>query len=61
MRGTFIIDKAGTVRWSVVNGLPDARDLNDYVKALEALCDDLLLTPGQKPVLAGNRSLGSNR
>ncbi|MET9978343.1 peroxiredoxin [Streptomyces microflavus] len=37
VRGTFIIDKAGTVRWSVVNGLPDARDLNDYVKALEAL------------------------
>ncbi|NEE23420.1 peroxiredoxin, partial [Streptomyces sp. SID7499] len=27
----------GVVRWSVVNGLPDARDLNDYVKALEAL------------------------
>ncbi|MEU0311900.1 redoxin domain-containing protein [Streptomyces cyaneofuscatus] len=37
VRGTFIIDKAGTVRWSVVNGLPDARDLNDYIKALEAL------------------------
>ncbi|WP_338676409.1 peroxiredoxin [Streptomyces sp. SCSIO 30461] len=37
VRGTFVIDKAGTVRWSVVNDLPDARDLDDYVKALDAL------------------------
>ncbi|MER5882424.1 peroxiredoxin [Streptomyces sp. NPDC001941] len=37
VRGTFVIDKAGTVRWSVVNALPDARDLEDYVKALDAL------------------------
>ncbi|MET4926092.1 peroxiredoxin [Streptomyces sp. PSRA5] len=37
LRGTFIIDKAGIVRWSVVNALPDARDLDDYVKALAAL------------------------
>jgi peroxiredoxin len=37
VRGTFIIDKQGTVRWTVVNALPDARDLNDYVKALETM------------------------
>ncbi|MET8446271.1 peroxiredoxin [Streptomyces sp. NPDC005209] len=37
VRGTFIIDKSGVVRWTVVNGLPDARDLNEYVKALDAL------------------------
>ncbi|QXE37028.1 peroxiredoxin [Streptomyces sp. GMY02] len=37
VRGTFILDKQGVVRWTVVNGLPDARDLNDYVKALAAL------------------------
>ncbi|MFI8252795.1 peroxiredoxin [Streptomyces filamentosus] len=37
VRGTFIIDKEGVVRWTVVNGLPDARDLNAYVKALETL------------------------
>ncbi len=37
MRGTFIIDKEGVVRWTVVNGLPDARDLNEYVKALDTL------------------------
>ena len=27
VRGTFVIDKAGVVRWTVVNALPDARDL----------------------------------
>ena len=37
VRGTFIIDKEGVVRWSVVNALPDARDLNEYIKALDAL------------------------
>ncbi|MER8014432.1 peroxiredoxin [Streptomyces griseoluteus] len=37
VRGTFILDKTGTVRWTVVNGLPDARDLTEYVKALDTL------------------------
>ncbi|MFI1395275.1 peroxiredoxin [Streptomyces sp. NPDC020681] len=37
VRGTFVIDKEGVVRWTVVNGLPDARDLTDYVKALDSL------------------------
>ncbi|GGZ22421.1 peroxiredoxin [Streptomyces inusitatus] len=37
VRGTFVIDKEGVVRWSVVNGLPDARDLNEYITALKAL------------------------
>ncbi|MFE4859191.1 peroxiredoxin [Streptomyces sp. NPDC056670] len=37
VRGTFIIDKEGVVRWTVVNGLPDARDLSEYVKALDAI------------------------
>ncbi|WP_069811609.1 peroxiredoxin [Streptomyces sp. TP-A0874] len=37
LRGTFIIDKEGVVRWSVVNGLPDARDLDEYIKALGEL------------------------
>ena len=27
VRGTFIIDKEGVIRWSIVNGLPDARNL----------------------------------
>ncbi|MBW1599019.1 peroxiredoxin [Streptomyces sp. JJ38] len=37
VRGTFIIDKEGAVRWTVVNGLPDARDLQEYVRALDAI------------------------
>jgi peroxiredoxin len=36
-RGTFIIDKAGVVRWKVVNPIPEARDVADYQKALAAL------------------------
>ncbi|MGW5351534.1 peroxiredoxin [Streptomyces sp. NPDC004031] len=37
LRGSFVIDRDGVIRWSVLNGLPDARDLHDYVKALEAV------------------------
>ncbi|MDQ0777518.1 peroxiredoxin [Streptomyces aurantiacus] len=37
VRGTFVIDKEGVVRWTVVNALPDARDLESYVRALDAL------------------------
>ncbi|MFB7495296.1 peroxiredoxin [Streptomyces sp. NPDC056161] len=37
VRGTFIIDKEGVVRWTVVNDLPDARDLDGYVQALGSL------------------------
>ncbi|MFC5181576.1 peroxiredoxin [Actinomadura harenae] len=36
-RGTFVIDKEGVVRWTVVNAIPDARDLDEYRKALAAL------------------------
>ena len=37
VRGTFIIDKSGVLRWQVVNGLGDARSLADYKAALAAL------------------------
>jgi peroxiredoxin len=37
VRGTFVIDKQGVVRWSVVNGLPDARDQQEYLKALQGI------------------------
>ncbi|MDB1087756.1 peroxiredoxin [Streptomyces sp. ACA25] len=37
VRGTFIIDRDGVVRWTVVNGLADARDLTEYAKALRTL------------------------
>ncbi|MBM9509613.1 peroxiredoxin [Actinacidiphila acididurans] len=37
LRGTFVVDTAGIVRWTIVNGLPEARDLREYAKALQAL------------------------
>jgi alkyl hydroperoxide reductase subunit AhpC len=37
LRGTFIIDKAGIVRWSVVNSPAEARNLADYKTALASL------------------------
>jgi peroxiredoxin len=37
VRGTFVIDKEGVVRWKVVNAIPDARDQAEYLKALAAL------------------------
>ena len=37
VRGTFIIDKEGVIRWSIVNGLPDARNLAEYKSALATL------------------------
>ncbi|AXG77637.1 peroxiredoxin [Streptomyces paludis] len=37
VRGTFVIDRTGTVRWTVVNALADARDPDAYVRALAAL------------------------
>jgi peroxiredoxin len=37
VRGTFVIDRSGTVRWKVVNSIPDARDVNEYRAALTEL------------------------
>jgi peroxiredoxin len=37
IRGTFVIDKSGVVRWKVVHPIPQARDIADYQKALAAL------------------------
>jgi alkyl hydroperoxide reductase subunit AhpC len=37
VRGTFIIDTDGVVRWTVVNPIPQARDVAEYAKALAAL------------------------
>ncbi|MGV9374895.1 peroxiredoxin [Nonomuraea sp. NPDC003707] len=34
LRGTFIIDGEGVIRWSVVNPTSAARDIADYIKAL---------------------------
>jgi len=37
LRGTFVIDKQGVVRWTVVNAIPDARDQAAYAKVLTGL------------------------
>jgi mycoredoxin-dependent peroxiredoxin len=37
IRGTFIIDKQGIVRWKVVHQVPQARDLAEFSKALASL------------------------
>jgi peroxiredoxin len=36
-RGTFVIDKSGVIRWSVVNGTGEARDVAAYKAALAAI------------------------
>ena len=36
-RGTFVIDKDGIVRWSVVNGPGDVRSTQEYADAIAAL------------------------
>jgi peroxiredoxin len=36
-RGTFVIDKEGIVRWTVHSGLSDARNIEDYEKAIAGL------------------------
>ena len=36
-RATFVIDKAGVVRWSVINGPGEARSADDYAAALADL------------------------
>lgn len=37
LRGTFVVDRAGLLRWQVVNAIPDARDLDDCRAALAGL------------------------
>jgi mycoredoxin-dependent peroxiredoxin len=37
LRGTFIIDKAGVVRWTVLHPMGEARDADEYEKVLSTL------------------------
>lgn len=37
LRGTFLIDSEGVVQWSVVNGIGEARDLDELLAAVAAL------------------------
>ena len=40
LRGTFLVGRDGIVRWSVVHAIPDARDTDDYRRAIAALADE---------------------
>jgi peroxiredoxin len=37
LRGTFVVDRTGVIRWSVVNPIPEARNPDDYAAALASL------------------------
>lgn len=37
VRGTFLVDREGVVRWSLVNGIGEARDFSGYHAALAEL------------------------
>lgn len=37
LRGTFLVDRDGVVRWTVVKGIPDARDVDEYREAIADL------------------------
>ncbi|HZX05218.1 peroxiredoxin [Kribbella sp.] len=41
VRGTFVVDRAGIIRWSVVNPLPEPRNPDNYAEALAKLGSDL--------------------
>jgi peroxiredoxin len=36
-RSTFVVDRAGILRWSVHNAMPDARDVEEYARAVADL------------------------
>jgi peroxiredoxin len=37
LRGSFLVDTDGVLRWSLVHGIPEARDVEEYIRAIEAL------------------------
>ncbi|HEY8729577.1 MAG TPA: peroxiredoxin [Acidothermaceae bacterium] len=37
LRGTFIVDREGVLRWSIVRGIPDPRDAQQYRDVLASL------------------------
>jgi mycoredoxin-dependent peroxiredoxin len=41
VRGTFVVDRTGVIRWSVVNPIPEPRNPDAYAKALGSLGQDL--------------------
>ena len=37
LRGSFVVDRSGILRWSVVHAIPDARDAQEYRRVLADL------------------------
>ncbi len=37
VRGTFVVDRAGVLRWQLVNAIPDGRDTADYERVVEQI------------------------
>ena len=37
LRGSFLVDTDGVLRWSMVHGIPEAREVDEYIRAIEAL------------------------
>jgi peroxiredoxin len=37
LRGTFVVDRTGVIRWSVINPIPEPRNPDEYAAALAAL------------------------
>ncbi|MHB1001473.1 MAG: redoxin domain-containing protein [Armatimonadota bacterium] len=56
LRGTFIIDPEGIVRWMVVNELSVGRSIEETIRVLEALQTGELCPVGWEP---GDETLGS--
>ncbi len=36
-RSSYVVDKAGVVRWAVHNAMPEGRDLDEHLRQLDAL------------------------
>ncbi len=36
-RSTYVVDKAGVLRWAVHNAMPEGRDLDEHLRQLQAL------------------------
>ena len=66
-RGTFIIDKAGILRWQVVNGPGEARNAADYKAALASVASSSFsssirdLMPSTRNITSSSTSSSSAR
>jgi len=38
-RSSYVVDRAGTIRWAVHNALPEGRDLDEHLRQLRAASD----------------------